>query len=139
MTQRVAVGLTLVNAVVLVVLLSQMETLAAQSAPGVLRGSGLEIVDRHGKVRASITIYPETPAAASRPAYPEVVVLRLIDRNGKPMMKLDTREAGAGVPKGAALLLLGGSDDVQARMDAANATARVELKNGDGRRWQANP
>src|SRR6478672_4981025 len=41
MTQRVAVGLTLVNAVVLVVLLSQMETLAAQSAPGVLRGSGL--------------------------------------------------------------------------------------------------
>ena len=31
------------------------------SAPDVLRGRGLEIVDDRGKVRASITIQPEDP------------------------------------------------------------------------------
>jgi hypothetical protein len=46
--------------------------------------------------------------------YPEVVVFRLHDRNGKPTVKLDTHEAGPNMTKGSGLGLLGDSDATQA-------------------------
>lgn len=104
MTQRVAISLTVVNLLLLVATLAQSLALSAQGAPGVLRGSGLEIVDAQGRVRASLGILQESAAA------PETVILRLIDRNGKPTVKLTTQEALAGNPKGSAIGLLGASD-----------------------------
>jgi hypothetical protein len=58
MTQKMVVGLTLVNLALFAVTLSQVRPVSAQATPGMLRGSGLEIVDGRGQVRASITVYP---------------------------------------------------------------------------------
>jgi len=74
-------------------------------------------------VRSSITVYPgdSTSPRANRASYPEVVVLNLHDRNGKPTVKPDTHEAGAGVPKGSGLGLLGDSDATRRLSSAPKA------------------
>jgi hypothetical protein len=51
--QRLLIVLTLVNLALLIFTLAQMRPAAAQSATPVLRGRALEIVDDHGRVRAS--------------------------------------------------------------------------------------
>jgi len=65
MTQRIAVGLTVVNLVLFVILLAQIRPLGAQSAPGLLRGTGLEIVDGQGRARATISILAGNPAVTA--------------------------------------------------------------------------
>jgi hypothetical protein len=141
MTRKMAVGVTLLNVVLFAVTLSQTRPVSAQGTPGILRGSGLEIVDARGQVRASIAVYPDdgTSPAPGRASYPEDVVLRLHDRNGKPTVKLDTHEAGVGVPKGSGLGLLGDTDDTQAYIGTEGATSKVELKNRDGQRQHIKP
>lgn len=99
MTQRIAVGLTVVNLVLLLMLLAQMRPVTAQGAPGLLRGTGLEIVDEQGRVRAAISILAPNPAVAAtdgRP-FPETVVLRLIDPKYGPVVKLSGSERSAGL------------------------------------------
>jgi hypothetical protein len=59
----------------------------------VLRGHALEIIDDQGKVRASISLYPADQARS----YPETTVLRLIDQNGRPSVKLNVSERGGGL------------------------------------------
>jgi hypothetical protein len=54
----------------------------------VLRGRALEIIDDDGRTWASITVFPADQATQ----YPETVLLRLIDQNGRPAMKLSTSE-----------------------------------------------
>src|SRR2546425_9707321 len=57
----------------------------------VLRGRSLEIVDEHGRVRASITVYPADPAVKmpdGTTGYPETVLLRLLSSKGGPNKKL---------------------------------------------------
>jgi hypothetical protein len=54
----------------------------------VLRGRALEIIDDQGRPRAAINLHPATTS------YPETVVLRLIDENGRPSVKLGTSERG---------------------------------------------
>jgi len=44
------------------VLLSRLTPVEAQAAPGVLRGTGLEIVDAQGRPRATISIQAANPA-----------------------------------------------------------------------------
>jgi len=98
MTQRIAVGLTVANAVILVVLLAQMRPLTAQGTPGVLRGRALEIVDGRGKLRATISVLPANDTSG----FPDTAVLRLMDPvTGRPSVKLSTSEKGSG------LMLLG--------------------------------
>jgi hypothetical protein len=53
-----ALTLTAVNLAVLLFTLAQLRPAAAQGKTPVLRGSGLEIVDDQGQVRASITVMP---------------------------------------------------------------------------------
>ena len=65
MTQRIAVALTVVNLVLCVVLLAQVRPVGAQSTPGLLRGTGLEIVDGQGRARATISILAGNPAVAA--------------------------------------------------------------------------
>lgn len=101
MTQRIAVGVTAVNLVLALVLLAQFGPASAQGAPGVLRGTALEIVDGQGRPRATISILPANPdvtATDGRP-FPETVIFRLIDPAYGPVVKLSgsARSAGLGL------------------------------------------
>src|SRR5262245_31764687 len=58
--QRFGIGLSIINLVLLGLLVTHLNRPAlAAEAPGMLRGSGLEIVDAQGRVRASISVFPE--------------------------------------------------------------------------------
>jgi hypothetical protein len=140
MTQRVAIGLTAVNLVLLVILLVPQRTASAQGIPDVLRGHGLEIVDSRGRVRASINIYDQDrPAPGPSSSYPPVVIFRLVDQSGKPTVKLDTHEAGNGMPKGSGLGLLGDADATQAFIGSDGGTTKVRLHDGNGRERTLTP
>jgi hypothetical protein len=93
--QRLAVGLTVVNFVLLVVFVSQFRTAAAQADPGMLRGRGLEIVDAQGKVRAQIILTDEAAPAGEKKG--GGVLLRLIGPNGRPSIKMGASADGTGV------------------------------------------
>lgn len=137
MTQRVAIGLTAVNLVLLIILLIPQRTAMAQGIPDVLRGHGLEILDSKGRVRASISIYDDEPKPPNN--YPPVVVFRLHDRAGKPTVKIDTYEAAPGKPKGSGIGLLGDSDATQAFLGSEGPAAKVRLKDGNGRERTVMP
>jgi hypothetical protein len=89
--QRLVIGLTVVNALAMLAFWSQMQAAAAQAVPDMLRARGLEIVDDRGIVRAQIIVQPNDGG----------VLVRLIDQQGKPLVKL-----GAG-KDGSALMLTG--------------------------------
>jgi hypothetical protein len=101
---RLIIALTVINLGLLVFLLAQTRiyigSRGAQvwtntDAP-VLRGRALQIVDDQVRIRASINLYPADPI---RP-YPETALFRLIDREGRPSVKLGTTERGGGLALG---------------------------------------
>jgi hypothetical protein len=100
-TQRLPVVLTALNLALLAFLLTQMRIhIGAQgvrvwtnSDGSVLRGRALEIIDDEGRTRASINLHAADPATS----YPEMVVLRLIDPNGRPSVKLGTSAERGGM------------------------------------------
>ena len=98
MRHQVTLALTAINLVLLLILGGSLWTANADTAPAVLRGSALEIVDATGKVRASIGILP--PGADGK----ETVLLRLIDGAGQPSVKIATDGNMAG------LSFVGGDD-----------------------------
>ena len=99
--QRLLVVLTVINLGLLVFLLTQTRLyIGAQGVRvwtnidgSVLRGRALEIVDDQGRVRAAINVHPADQAHA----YPETAILRLVDQNGRPSVKLSTSERGGGL------------------------------------------
>ena len=94
---RSLIGLTVLNFGLLVFLLTQIAPRAeAESAAPMLRGRGLEIVDSQGRLRASIGLIPAS-LPGTNPAYPETVILRLIDSNGRPSVKISNSVKGAGI------------------------------------------
>ena len=94
---RALIALTVINlAILLATLMQQIRPAFAEGAAPVLRGSGLEIVDQQGRVRASITIMPEGKSQ-NGDAYPETVLLRLITERGRPAVKISTSEESSGV------------------------------------------
>src|SRR5882672_63907 len=113
--QRLLVALTVVNLGLVVFLLAQLRTASAETAP-VLRGRALEIVDERGRVRAGIQVLPAAVSKADGKAYAETVILRLIDPNGRPPVKLTASTQGA------ALLLMGETDDTYARLTGPEST-----------------
>ena len=131
---RLPLLLTLINLGLFVWLVAQAGRVTAQDGvTPVLRGRALEIVDEQGRVRASITRYPQPGGT-----FNDVVIFRLHDRTGRPLVKLDTHETTGGV-QGAGLGLLGDADTTQAYIGTEGLGAKVELKNGDGRRQQLQP
>jgi hypothetical protein len=125
MTQRLLVALTLANLGLLVFLLTHAGRPAvADVVPAVVRGRGLEIVDDQGRVRASIKLHPA--GTANGQAYPETVMLRIIDPNGHPTVKLGGSEQGGG------LGLIAASDAVHVILKAEDASASLTLTNKDG-------
>ena len=126
-SQRLLFALTALNLVLLLFILfsSTVPALASTSVSPVLRGRALEIVDDRGRVRASIKLHPAHTFEPTGKRYPETVMLRLIDPNGRPSVKLATDVRGGG-------LYLGGAEDpTMARLGAEGAEARLELVNKD--------
>jgi hypothetical protein len=128
---KLAISLTLVNVVLLALVLAQARATATQADAPVLRGRSLEIVDDRGRVRASIKIHPASSTAGV--AYPETVMLRLIDANGRPEVKLGASEQGAG------LGLVGAFDTAHALLSAEGASSSLKLTSQDGRQQLLKP
>jgi hypothetical protein len=97
--QTVMIALTVVNALMMTTILVKPQISQADAKPGVLRGTGLQIVDERGKVRASITQMPADPNVVmpdGSKGYPASILLRLIDSNGRPSVKITATDEGAG-------------------------------------------
>jgi len=100
-SQRVLIALTVLNLGLLVFLLAQTRVhIGAQGVRvwtnvdgSVLRGRALEIIDEQGRTRAAINLHPADQAHS----YPETAILRLVDENGRPSVKLSTSERGGGL------------------------------------------
>jgi hypothetical protein len=133
--------LTLVNfGFVVFLVLHRIGPVEAGSPVSVLRGSGLEIVDAEGKVRASIQIVPEGPArmadgsvAKDGKIYPETVLFRLIRPDGRPSVKISTSEQGSGLTLG------GGIDPTYIVLNAEGGAPSLSLTNKDGRQQLVKP
>jgi hypothetical protein len=128
---KLLIALTAANLVLLAWLLSQLGPAQAQAAAPVVRAQALEIVDQQGRLRASLNIQPASTHQGEH--YPETVLLRLIDPNGKPIVKLGGAVGSAG------LGLNDGSDTTYALIEAKGADAYVRLTTTDGRKQIIKP
>jgi hypothetical protein len=131
-TQRIAIGLTLINLGLLIFLLAQFRYAGAQGVAPVLRGRGLEIVDAQGRTRAEILVHgPET---VNGKTYPETVLFRMATAQRAPLMKLTVSEEGSA---------LGLSDDSQPGGVELRANRNkgnfVKVVNRDGREQTIKP
>jgi hypothetical protein len=115
------------------VLLTQTEPALANTGTPVLRGRALEIVDERGRVRASIKVQPAETFKSTGKQYPETVVLRLIDSNGRPEVKIVGSEEGGGIS------LVGDSDATQVLLGAVGDSSSLRLTNKAGREQLIKP
>jgi len=132
MSQRLGVGLAVLNVGLFIVLIaSQVRSLSAhQVSQGVLRARGLEIVDEQGRVRASITVHgPETVNGIR---YPETVLFRMADPTSGPVVKLTAAANGSA---------LGLSDDANGgiQLYARDTASFVRVVNKQGRERIVRP
>jgi hypothetical protein len=134
--QRLLIALTVLNMLLLVFFLARPPAVVAQVVAPVLRGRAFELVDDHGRVRASITVLPADPAVKmpdGLTGYPETVLFRLITSKGRPTVKIAATEDGA-------VLALGGeSDPTHASVTARGASTSLMLVNKDGRQQLIKP
>ena len=126
---RIGIALTIINAVLLAVVLTQSNRPAlASDTPAMLRGRGLEIVDEQGRVRASITVFPAN-VDANGTTSAETVLLRLITERGRPAIKISTSEEGSGL----AVVGPTGTQQTYVSIGAKGTESTLKLKNEDGR------
>lgn len=123
--QRLAIIITLLNAAILMVLLAQGERAVAQPESGTLRGHALEIVDDHGRIRARINVEPATTTSDGT-TYPESVVFRLTDPDGRIRVKLGADSDGSG------FLLANRTQQPGIHMLAKGTGASLRLVDGEG-------
>ena len=141
--QRLLIALTIANLGLLVFLLAQVEvrfpgfrvllrSAEVNSAGSVLRGRALEITDNEGRIRASIKLHPASvlPDGAT---YPETVLLRLVNSQGRPNVKLAATEDGS------TLALGGESDPTHVAIGARGKTTSLTLTNKDGQQQSIKP
>ena len=83
-------------------------------------------------MRASIKVQP-AGTAANGERYPETVMFRLIDANGRPSVKI------GGSVQGAGLGLVGVTDSTQALLSAEGTETFLRLTNKDGRQQLLKP
>lgn len=134
--QRLLIALTIANMVLLMFSLAQPRPVVAQGIAPVLRGRAFEIVDDHGRVRASITVFPADPNVKmpdGTTGYPETVLFRLINSKGRPNVKIEATERGAGVGLG------GESDPTYVSIGARGTDTSLKLTNKDGRQQLIKP
>ncbi|MER9403453.1 hypothetical protein NKI36_05245 [Mesorhizobium caraganae] len=101
--------------------LMQILPAEAQVGAGILRGSGLEIVDGEGRLRSSISILPAAAGEA------ETVLFRLIPPNGQPSVKIAASTASAG------LSFVGGDDVSYVILEADGPKTRLKMVEPEGR------
>jgi hypothetical protein len=131
--QRIAFAVTIVNLLLMAVLLTRMNSATAQKEQNnlpVLRGSGLEIVDSLGKIRASISFH----AAVEKDGvtYPVGILLRLIDSRGQPSVKIGAAEDGGG-------LSLANEQEGYIQLIAKESGGFLKIKNPDGKEQVIKP
>ena len=132
-TQRIALVLTIINLILMTFLLAQLHPAEArqqQNETSILRGSGLEIIDKLGKVRASIKSEPASMVDGKM--YPAGILLRLIDNKGQPSVKLEASEDGGGLSL---------SEESQGYIQALarNSGCFIKIKNQDGKEQVIKP
>jgi hypothetical protein len=133
--QRALIALTIANlALMLFMLTQQMRPAFAEGPVPVLRGSGLEIVDGRGRVRASITVLPGSKSQSGE-VHPETVLLRLITERGRPAVKISTSEEASG------LTLVGptNTNDTYAILQSKGEVSSLKLRSEDGREQMLKP
>jgi hypothetical protein len=131
--QRIAIAVTVFNLVIMSMLLAKLNIATAQTQPKklqVLRGSGLEIVDSLGKIRASISFHEAVEKDGI--IYPAGILLRLIDSKGQPSIKIDAAEDGAGISL---------SNELQGYVQilAKESGGLFKIKNADGKEQVIKP
>jgi hypothetical protein len=123
MRRETALGaLTALNLLLLLGIGATQILPATAQDSGVLRGSAFELVDAGGRVRASLSIQPPAEGAS------ETVLLRLIQANGQPAVKISASATGAG------LSFVGGDD--QSYIIRAADGPETELRMVEGGREQ---
>ena len=133
-THRFLVALTGLNLILLSsLLLTRTRSALAYTGADVVRGTALEIVDSRGRVRASIKVQPAETFKSTGRKYPETVVLRLIDPNGRPEVKIVASEEGGG------LSFVGDSDATRVLLHADRAESSLRLTNTAGRERLIEP
>ena len=133
---KLLVALSILNVVLLMLSLMRLDAATATDAAPVLRGRALEIVDAHGRVRASISVMPAEPELRmpdGTTGYPETVLLRLITSEGRPNVKLATTEDGAGLGLG------GAANPTYVQVLARGGTTSLKLTDRDGRERLIKP
>jgi hypothetical protein len=135
-TQRIGIGLTVLNLVILMFVLLRAKSTPSPEVAPVLRGGALEIVDDQGRVRAMIKVFPASPTAKmpdGTTGYPETVLLRLIDSKGAPNVKIAATEDGSVVS------LVGESNPTHVQVLARGTDPSIKLVNKDGREQLIKP
>lgn len=131
--QRIAIAVTVINFVLLIVLFTRMNPATAQREQNklqVLRGSGLEIVDSLGKIRASITFHE--PEERDGVTYSGGILLRLINSKGQPSVKIDASEDGGG-------LSFSNESQGYIQLLAKESGGFLKIKNADGKEQVIKP
>jgi len=141
-TQRLLIALTALNLGLLVFLLAQIDVRflgfrfvrsgEVNSAGSVLRGRALEITDDEGRTRATIKVYPPS-VLPDGTTYPETVLLRLINSQGTPNVKLATTEDGS------ALVLSGEANPTHVQILARGTTTSLKLTDKSGQQHSIAP
>jgi hypothetical protein len=132
--------LTALNLALLVVLLwNQVRTVEASGPVDVLRAHKLEIVDEKGMVRSSIEIVPAGPAIVNgkvvhpEKIYSEAVLFRLIRPDGRPSVKIETKEESSAMDLG------GGIDPTYITINAEGGEASMTFTDKDGKKKVVKP
>ena len=135
-TQRFAVGLTVLNLLILMSTLFRAQSAATPEVAPVLRGRALEIVDEHGRVRAMIKVFPPDATVKipdGTTGYPETVLLRLIDSKGAPNVKIAATDDGSAVSLG------GESNPTHVQILARGNSTSLKLVNRTGQERLIKP
>jgi hypothetical protein len=126
MKTKLLTALTLVNlAILLIVVFLISSSSKSDGIPTVVKARAFELVDAQGKIRAEIKVLPAEPnATMPDKGYPETVILRLIDSQGGPNVKLAATEDGSG------MVLGGDSGYVQVLSRNKNPFVKINQKDG---------
>ena len=128
--------LTVLNLFILTHALLRANPVTTSEVVPVLRGRALEIVDDRGRVRAMIRVFPPNPQVKmpdGASGYPETVLLRLIDSEGAPNVKIAATEDGSAISFG------GESNPTHIQLLARGASTSLKLVNKDGRQQVIQP
>ncbi len=131
--QRIAIAVTIINLILMIVLLTKMNAATAQKEQNnlqVVRGNGLEITDKQGKIRASITFHEAV--VKDGVTYPAGVLLRLINTKGQPSVKIGAAEDGGG-------LSFANEADGYIQLIAKESGGFLKIKNPDGKEQVIKP